>query len=140
METTEFSPTSQRGSKSKRKRKRSSKGNFNLSLSTNNSLSEKADTAELLYNTLVKRAPKDSTGVKRAFIEVSDDEIAVELPRQRDLDSTAALYGIEPASVATTTMPFALIPQREPVAPVGHATNFNRTLLRQALRRLVDEV
>ena len=103
------------------------------------SLSQRADTTALLYNTLSRIAPEDDEGVKRAFVSIDPQGIEIDIPKSTDFEAAAALYGVEPVSVATLTAPFSMIPSREPMVAEARPT-FDRSLLRQALRRLVDEV
>lgn len=103
-------------------------------------LSDRASTAELVYNTLDRVAPEDVDGIKRAYVDISTDAVTIEAPTSAEEMETASLYGIEPTSVASLTEPFPLI-KRNIGPPVFDIKNKeHRSMLRMALRRIVDEV
>lgn len=103
-----------------------------------NPLSARAESAELLYNTLKKVAPKDIDGVQRAYVTSDDDGFNIDTSTQ-DEDSIGALYGMESISVAVMGDPFPLIPMLEGPPQFDARKQFHRGMLRQALRKIVDE-
>jgi hypothetical protein len=102
------------------------------------SLTDKADTAELLYKTLLRVAPEDIDGIQKAYVDVEPDGITVTDPRGSDV-ALKAFYGLDATSVADLQNPFPMVPQRDGPPEFSAKQNFDRSLLRQALRRLVDD-
>ena len=103
------------------------------------SLTDKADTSELLYRTLLSVAPEDIDGIQKAYVDVEPNGITVSDPRGADRTALNAFYGLDATSVADLQNPFPLVPQRSGPPEFSQKQNFDRSLLRQALRRLVDE-
>mgnify|MGYP001008519008 CR=1 FL=1 len=102
-------------------------------------LVERAELTENLYNILEKKVPEDSDGIKRAYVDVDivdESEFAVDI-----VTSTGdeCYYGVDPVTVATMNDPFPLMSRKQDLFD-GYQDNIERTLLRQALRRIVDEV
>lgn len=104
------------------------------------SLTERARLANAIYNVLLKIAPEDIDGVKRAYVDVTPTGASIETTTETQ-NPLKTYYGIEgPVSVADMSNPFPLVPQNEGPIEFTKKKVVDRSLLRQVLRRVVDEV
>lgn len=100
-----------------------------------------AATTEALYNVAQQVGRNDSDGIKRADVDVTNNVITVSTPEDYDSDSdAAALYGMDLTSVADTTEPFALVASHNGPPIFDMRDKETRSMVRQVLRRIVDEV
>ena len=102
-----------------------------------NPLTRRADLTKFIYNTLDELVPENDDGKKEAFVNIGDNSLDVTIPSDGTL---ADLYGLNAVKVAPMDKPFQLIPKHEYTSLFSDKEQFNRTLLRNALRRIVDEV
>ncbi|MGH7744029.1 MAG: hypothetical protein ACREQ5_04315 [Candidatus Dormibacteria bacterium] len=89
---------------------------------------------------MLKEAPKDEEGIQRALVNVKDDTVDIQYSTDSDYTTASAFYGLQPMAVAKLNNPFPLIPKRSLPEEENQIRQFNRNLLRQALRRIVEEV
>jgi hypothetical protein len=121
----------------KRSRGRGQKG---FSTSRQDTLSDRAVTTGLLYNYLEYVSPTDVDGIKRAYVNVKDNSIDA-TPIPADKGMVAQMYGKKPTIVADMKAPTALISRYSPKDPqFVELEQFGRTMVRKALRKIVDEV
>lgn len=92
-----------------------------------------------MYDTLDELVPEDKDGIKKAFVNVSGSDVRVVVPKESS-STLSDLYGLNPTIVAKLDKPFQLIPKQEENNIFTNSQDFNRTMLRNALRRIVDEV
>lgn len=134
-----------------RMRKRSSstlKGFYQQSGLANTSresetLSDRAVKTKLLYNYLEYVSPADVDGLKRAYVNVHDDGIdAKPIPSDKAMVAVQnSPYGQKPTLVPEYNKPTALITQYSPRDKMfPQLEKFGNSLLRSALRKIVDEV
>lgn len=102
-------------------------------------LTERARMAGIIYNTLLKIAPEDIDGIKRAYVDVTPTNVSIETSTKTQ-SALQTYYGVDPVSVADMSNPFPLVPQNEGPVTYPKKKIVDRSLLRQALRRIVDEV
>jgi hypothetical protein len=101
-------------------------------------LSDRAVTTGLLYNYLSYVSPKDVDGLKRAYVDIDREDIEVRVPRK---ESIQELYGKRATLIPSETGPTALIPRYSPKdVQFNKLESFGSSLLRSALRKIVDEV
>lgn len=106
----------------------------------NDSLVDRAELNGVLYNSLKAITPEDEAGIQRVYIEGQGNDVSILVPPKNSSD-VLALYGIEPMTIADVSKPFALIPRLSPYELMDDANGkFSATLLRQTLRKIVDEV
>lgn len=104
-----------------------------------NTLSDRAVITSLLYNHLQEVTPEAVDGLKRAQIKVKDSSIESR-PLQPKEALVEQMYGMKPTIIAKPFEPTALITRYSPEDPkFDELEEFNNTLLRRALRRIVDE-
>jgi hypothetical protein len=103
-------------------------------------LSDRAVTTGLLYNYLEYVSPADVDGIKRAYVNVKDNSIDAELiPANKGM--VAQMYGMKPTIIADMKAPTALISRYSPKdSQFPELERFGTTMLRKALRKIVDEV
>jgi hypothetical protein len=101
-------------------------------------LTDRAAATGILYNYLDNVSPEDVNGIKRGYVSVQGDNITAR-PVEKNFDPNTA-YKMRPTMVASEE-PMALIPKISPKDEMYKSTQeFSRTLLRSALRKIVDEV
>jgi hypothetical protein len=132
-----------------RRRNRGGKKSFMAagdSVTGSGTLSDRALTTGLVYKYLDYVTPKDVDGLKRAYVNVTDNEIEVD-PIPADRSAIAQMYGAanvgsrRPTMVATKDSPMALIDKFSPQDKLfPQLEAFGTGLLRAALRKIVDEV
>lgn len=126
----------------KRSRGRGGKGFSTSSRETlkSGTLSDRAVTTGLLYNYLEYVSPADVDGIKRAYVNVKDNSIDA-TPIPADKGMVAQMYGKKPTIIADMKEPTALISRYSPKDPqFVNLERFGTTIIRKALRKIVDEV
>lgn len=109
------------------------------SYKTRGTLVDRALEVKLLYNLLRKKAPEDTYGIQKAFVDVCDDDAEVTMPTKAQLSSPMHAYGL--TTVAKMGQPFQLIPKISPDDVLYNVPQKEQpSVLRQLLRKIVDEV
>ncbi len=106
---------------------------------TNGTLTDRAVTTGLLYNYLEYVSPADVDGIKRASVKINGDSIDAK-PIPANQAATAQMYG-RPTLVPKQNKPTALIAKYSPQDKLfPQLEKYGNSLLRSALRKIVDEV
>lgn len=124
---------------SKKKRGKKVRLPIEITPQSNNRMMERAEVAEILYNTLNRVAPEDIDGVKRAYVDIEDNSIEISTPDTDRSSEIASFYGMKPVAVADTVEPFPLIKTYEGPVQFEGPKKFNRGMIREILGRIVDE-
>jgi hypothetical protein len=132
----------------RRQSKNTSKGFYRQSELANISpasqtLTDRAVKTGLVYNYLEYVSPADVDGIKRAYVNVKDGHIDAR-PISADKAMVAVQtspYGQKPTIVPEYNKPTALITQYSPQDKLfPQLEKYGNSLLRSALRKIVDEV
>lgn len=103
-------------------------------------LTQRVDTAKIVYGLMGEIATPGPDGVPRAFVDIESDSIEVTSPSDMTMAMSNNMYGLKPSSMASETEPFPLIPKYDEPDFTENPQRESRSQLRQILRRLVDEV
>lgn len=101
-------------------------------------MADRAEVTGLLYNYLSYESPEDVDGNKRANVEIDSNGIKTSPASIKDMNSP---YGKKPTLIANKVGPTSLVTRYSPKDPqFVKLENMSSTLLRSALRKIVDEV
>lgn len=103
------------------------------------SLTGRAELTRLIYGLLNKVGTEGNDGIKQALLDITSNGLEVVAPPSGTDPNLLEMYGLQRVIVAPESDPFQMIPRYEK-PEFDDVSTSSTTILRQALRRIVDEV